>query len=78
MSCIGCLAVRILPVMPFIPADLDNADYSDFYNHVLAFAPRVSMGRPFLEQFSDVQVSVLATGRARFRLTTEHFAVGNR
>ncbi|KAJ9091068.1 hypothetical protein QFC20_007743 [Naganishia adeliensis] len=27
----------------------------DFYNHVLAFAPRVSMGRPFLEQFSDVQ-----------------------
>lgn len=30
----------------------------DFYNHVMTFAPRVSMGRPFLEQFSDVQVSV--------------------
>jgi hypothetical protein len=29
----------------------------DFYNHVMTFAPRVSMGRPFLEQFSDVQVS---------------------
>lgn len=31
----------------------------DFYNHVMTFAPRVSMGRPFLEQFSDVQVSRL-------------------
>ncbi|KAJ9095331.1 hypothetical protein QFC21_005697 [Naganishia friedmannii] len=29
--------------------------WRDFYNHVLTFAPRVSMGRPFLEQFSDVQ-----------------------
>ncbi|KAI0796742.1 DNA photolyase [Abortiporus biennis] len=29
--------------------------WRDFYNHVLAFFPRVSMGRPFQEKFADVQ-----------------------
>ena len=29
--------------------------WRDFYNHVMAIWPRVSMGRPFLEKFADVQ-----------------------
>ncbi|KAK4689672.1 deoxyribodipyrimidine photo-lyase, partial [Tremellales sp. Uapishka_1] len=29
--------------------------WRDFYNHVMAIWPRVSMGRPFLEKFQDVQ-----------------------
>ncbi|THH32951.1 hypothetical protein EUX98_g1252 [Antrodiella citrinella] len=29
--------------------------WRDFYTHVLAYFPRVSMGRPFLEKFADVK-----------------------
>ena len=32
--------------------------WRDFYNHVVATWPRVSMGRPFLEKFADVQWEV--------------------
>nr|WPS94696.1 FAD binding domain of DNA photolyase [Naematelia aurantialba] len=32
--------------------------WRDFYNHVMATWPRVSMGRPFLEKFADVQWEV--------------------
>ncbi|ORX40843.1 DNA photolyase, FAD-binding/Cryptochrome [Kockovaella imperatae] len=32
--------------------------WRDFYNHVMAIWPRVSMGRPFLEKFADVQWEV--------------------
>lgn len=29
--------------------------WRDFYNHVLAAFPRVSMGRPYNEKYADVQ-----------------------
>ncbi|EJF61171.1 hypothetical protein DICSQDRAFT_61271 [Dichomitus squalens LYAD-421 SS1] len=29
--------------------------WRDFYNHILAFFPRVSMGRPFLEKYAHIQ-----------------------
>ncbi|WVR08725.1 hypothetical protein IAU60_005783 [Kwoniella sp. DSM 27419] len=32
--------------------------WRDFYNHVMSTWPRVSMGRPFLEKFADVQWEV--------------------
>ncbi|WWC72736.1 uncharacterized protein I206_106700 [Kwoniella pini CBS 10737] len=32
-----------------------EVSWRDFYNHVMATWPRVSMGRPFLEKFADVQ-----------------------
>jgi deoxyribodipyrimidine photo-lyase len=35
-----------------------KVSWRDFYNHVMAKWPRVSMGRPFLEKFADVQWEV--------------------
>ncbi|WRT70869.1 uncharacterized protein IL334_007868 [Kwoniella shivajii] len=34
---------------------VQEVSWRDFYNHVMATWPRVSMGRPFLEKFADVQ-----------------------
>ncbi|EIW66272.1 hypothetical protein TREMEDRAFT_35180, partial [Tremella mesenterica DSM 1558] len=34
---------------------VQEVSWRDFYNHVMARCPRVSMGRPFLEKFADVQ-----------------------
>jgi deoxyribodipyrimidine photo-lyase len=32
--------------------------WRDFYHHIMVTAPRVSMGRPFLEKFADVKWEV--------------------
>ncbi|WWD20859.1 hypothetical protein CI109_105336 [Kwoniella shandongensis] len=37
---------------------VQEVSWRDFYNHVMATWPRVSMGRPFLEKFADVQWEV--------------------
>ncbi|OCF35932.1 hypothetical protein I317_00453 [Kwoniella heveanensis CBS 569] len=37
---------------------VQEVSWRDFYNHVMSTWPRVSMGRPFLEKFADVQWEV--------------------
>ncbi|WWC92474.1 uncharacterized protein L201_007432 [Kwoniella dendrophila CBS 6074] len=34
---------------------VQEVSWRDFYNHTMATWPRISMGRPFLEKFADVQ-----------------------
>lgn len=42
---------RTTPVGSFI----SEVAWRDFYTHVMVAFPRVSMGRPYLEKFKDVQ-----------------------
>lgn len=34
---------------------MSEVAWRDFYTHVMAAFPRVSMGRPYLEKFADVE-----------------------